>query len=229
MVGFTSTAAMTEPPIPSVPPSIPLPSPGGLVRRIVLHLSEAILIPLGLFYAVNALVGLWPALAASAGWAVLAIATHLIRGGRPSALLVLTGALAALQIGLTAAARSPVVFFLQPTLATYAFAVAMLVTARRTVPVILRLALDFVPLPPVLLASRPVSRFFRRLSYGWAGVLGANATITLVLLLVFSTTLAVPLATAASIPAFLLGLGLSYRGFGRAIATAGYTLGWGSV
>lgn len=109
----------------------------------------------------NALVGLWPALAASAGWAVIAIAAHLIRGGRPSALLVLTGALAALQIGLTAVARSPAVFFLQPTLATYAFAVAMLVTARQAVPVVVRLALDFVALPPVLLATGPVSRFFR--------------------------------------------------------------------
>ena len=205
-----------------------MPAVRALARQIVLHLGEAVIIPLGLFYVVLLLAGLWPALAASAGWAALAITFHLVRGGSPSALLVATGGLAALQIGLTAAARSPVVFFLQPTAATYLFAVAMLATAWRHRPLIERLAADFCPMPEDFLESPVMRRFFTQLSWVWATVLGGNATLTLVLLLTISTTWAVPASTAGSLPLFALGLGISYSWFRRAVQRGGFALVWGA-
>ncbi len=204
-----------------------MPRVGALVGRVAKHLAEAVLAPLVLFYVADAIFGLWPALGAAAAWTVLAIAVYLLHGGRPSALLVASAGLALLQLLVTAATQEAKVFFLQPAIATYIFAAVMLWTAGHTRPLILRLALDFVPLPPAVVSTAVVGRFFRRLSLLWAAVLVINASITLVLLLIASTQLAVPVATAASAPVFLAGLFLSYRGFRRTIRAAGYILVWG--
>lgn len=204
-----------------------MPSAKALSGRVARHLSEAVLAPLAIFYVVDAIFGLWPALGASAAWTIGAITVYLLRGGRPSALLVASAGLAMLQLAVTAAAREPKVFFLQPTIATYIFGCVMLGTSWRSSPMILRLALDFVPLPSDVVAETAIQRFFRRLSVLWGLVLLINASITLLMLIIASTRLAVPVATAASAPIFMLGLALSYRGFKRAIHAAGYVLVWG--
>ncbi|MDN5760777.1 MAG: DUF3159 domain-containing protein [Microlunatus sp.] len=203
-----------------------MPAPAALARRVVLHLTEAVLIPLAVFYAVDELFGLWPGLLSAAGWVVLAVTVHLVRGGRPSTLLLATTGLAAVQIGLTATAGSAVVFYLQPTLATYVFGLVLLVTSGWRMPLIERLTADFVPLPDDFLAAAVIRRFFTHISLVWAGVLTVNATVTLVLLLTSSTTVAVPLATALSVPVFLVGLFVSYRLFRRAVRSGGFVLDW---
>jgi hypothetical protein len=204
-----------------------MPKPSHLGWRITLHLAESVIIPLGLFYGVQQLFGLWPALAAAAGWALAAITVHLLRGGKPSTLLLVTGGLAALQIGLTAASRSAVVYFLQPTVAAYVFGGVMLATSIRRPPLLERLAADFCPMPADFVSSAVVQRLFRRLSWVWAAVLGINATVTLAFLLTLSTTIAVPLATVASVPMFLAGLAISHRWFVRAVTVGGFILVWG--
>lgn len=204
-----------------------MPSARALIGQVAKHLAEAVLAPLALFYLADAFFGLWPALGAAAAWTTLAIVVYLMHGGRPSALLVASGGLALLQLVVTAVLKEAKVFFLQPTIATYVFGIVMLATTLRSSPVILRLALDFVPLPPEVVSTDAVRRFFRRLSLLWGVVLLINASITLWLLLTISIRLAVPLATAASAPIFLLGLFLSYRGFRRAVHAAGYVLVWG--
>lgn len=204
-----------------------MPSARALVGQVAKHLAEAVLAPLALFYLVDAFFGLWPALGAAAAWTTLAIAVYLLHGGRPSAILLASGGLALLQLVVTAVLQQAKVFFLQPTIATYVFGIVMLATTARTNPVILRLALDFVPLPSEVVSTDAVGRFFRRLSVLWGVVLLINASITLWLLLTISTRLAVPLATLASAPVFLIGLVMSYRGFRRAVHTAGYVLVWG--
>ena len=209
------------------PEELAMPSAKALSGQVARHLAEAVLAPLAIFYGVDAIFGLWPALGASAAWTLGAITVYLLRGGRPSALLVASAGLAMLQLAITAAAREPKVFFLQPTIATYIFGFVMLATSWRSSPIILRLALDFVPLPEEVVGARSVRRFFRGLSLLWGFVLLINASITLLMLITASTRLAVPVATAASAPVFLLGLVLSYRGFKRAIHAAGYVLIWG--
>jgi hypothetical protein len=205
-----------------------LPRPGRLCGRVALHLSEAVIVPLGTFFGVEVLFGLWPALLAALGWAAFAITAHLLRGGRPSTLLVVTGIFAAVQIGVTAWARSALLYYLQPTLATYGLSVVLFATARRRPPLMEQLAADFCPMPPAFLAEEVIRRFFRRLSWLWGAVLALNASVTLVLLLTIPTIRAVPLATAASVPAFLLALGLSYGRFRHAVTISGFVLVWGS-
>lgn len=212
---------------PSELRKLAMPSAKALSCRVNRHLAEAVLAPLTVFYVVDAVFGLWPALGASAAWTIGAITVYLLRGGRPSALLVASAGLAMLQLAVTAAARQPKVFFLQPTIATYIFGGVMFGTSWRSTPVILRLALDFIPLPPEVVGERSMRRFFSRLSVMWSLVLLINASITLLMLIIASTRLAVPVATAASAPVFMVGLVLSYRGFRRAVHAAGYVLVWG--
>lgn len=208
---------------------VPMPSPRALSLKVLGHLAEAVAIPLGLFYVVNVLVDLRAALIAAAGWAGCAIAFHLLRGARPTALLGVTAALAAIQLLVTAATSSAMVYFLQPTLATFVFALAFAVTAHRRGSLLEHLSQDFCPMPSDVIASTTLQRLFRTLSYLWGSVLAVNSGLTLALLLTLPTTFAVPLATGGSLPVFFLGLYLSYRWFRRAIHAGGYVLVWGGA
>ncbi len=205
-----------------------LPAPGELVRNVGVQLGESVIGPLVVFYVVLLAAGLHGALLAAVGWALAAITVRLLTGGRPSMMLLLATAMALLRVGITALSSSAVVYFLQPTLATYLFGLALLVTVPLDRPLIRRLADDFCPLPPTVARSRHLRRFFQRLSLLWAGVLVVNASVTLVLLLTAPVTSSVPIASFASIPLFVLGLALSWLFFRRSIRAGGFVLRWGS-
>ncbi|MEQ4208523.1 VC0807 family protein [Actinopolymorpha sp. B17G11] len=207
---------------------IAMPDRMRLLRDVAGHVGESMIIPLALFYGILVSVGLQYALIGALSWAYLAVAVRLVQGGRPPALLLATAALATLQAGLTTAAGSPVVFLLQPTAATYLFAVALLITVPLDRPLIQRLAHDFCPLPPEVVSSAPLRRFFQRLSLLWASVLLINASVTLGLLLTTPTTWSVPVATAASLPVAAVGMFMSYAWFRSTLRAGGYRLVWGT-
>jgi hypothetical protein len=110
---------------------------------------------------------------------------------------------------------------------TAMFALALLCTWGWERPLIQRLAYDFCPLPATVVTAPPLRRLFQRLSVLWGAVLLVNSGATLALLLTMSTTWSVPLATAASVPAFSAGLLLSYRWFLRSLRDANCSLRWG--
>jgi intracellular septation protein A len=142
-------------------------------------------------------------------------------------MLLVATVLATIKAVITFAADSATAFFLQPTLATYAFAAALLVSVPLGRPLIQRLAHDFCPLPPDVVANAHVRRLFQRLSLLWASVLLVNASVTLALLLTMSVTYSVPLAGAASLPAFVAGLVASLLWFRRSLRDGGFALTWG--
>jgi hypothetical protein len=213
---------------PLTPPHVlTLPSRRRLARRVALDLGESMLVPLGLFYLVMLLVGLQPALLAATGWAVCALLARVVMRRRPPVLLVVGTVFALLRIGLTEWSGSPAVYFLQPTLTTYLFAGALLLTVRLEQPLIARLAADFCPMPAHVVTSGHIRRLFQRLSLLWGMVLLGNASITLGMLLTMPTTLSVPMSSAASAPLFLTGLVASLLWFRRAVHHGGYVLAWG--
>lgn len=209
--------------------AVSMPAPRRLVRDIAVHLAEAVLVPLGVFYLVMVTVGLRPALLAATGWALLAVVARLVRGQRPPALLVAGTLLALLRVGLTAMSGSAVVYFLQPTITTYLFAAALLVTVRLEQPLIQRLATDFCPLPDHVVRATPMRRLFQQLSLLWGAVLLGNASITLGMLLTMPTTQSVPLSSAASAPLFVVGLCASLAWFRRSMRRGGFVLAWGTA
>ena len=198
-----------------------------LAIDVVLHLAEAVIIPMAVFYAIVVSLGLNSALLGALGWAVLAVVARLVRGTRPPILLLMATGMALLQAGITFAANSATVYFLQPTVATYVFGAALLITLPWERPLIQRLAHDFCPLPDDVVGNRHLRRFFQRLSALWGVVLLVNASLTLGLLLTLSTSWSVPLAAVASLPVFAAGLVLSYIWFRHSLRAGGFRLAWG--
>lgn len=197
-----------------------------LAAQVAWHLAESVLVPLGLFYGIVAAAGFHVALLAAVAWALVAMVVRVLRGGRPPAVLVGTTGLSVVQVAVSYAAGSAMVYFLQPTLATYAVAAAFLLTALLDRPLIQRLAHDFCPLPLDVVRSAPLRRLFQRLSLLWGAVLLVNASLTLSLLLTMGTTWSVPVATVASVPLFGAGLVLSLLWFRRSLQDGGYRLAW---
>lgn len=206
---------------------VTLPSRARLALDITHHLGEAVLIPLGLFYVVVVGFGLNAALLVALGWSFLAIAARLASGVRPPTLLLAATGISVLKVAITYVSNSATTYFVQPTLVTFGFAAALLVSLAWKRPLIQRLADDFCPLPLQVTSSAPIQRFFRRLSLLWGAVLLVNASTTLSLLLTSGTVTSVPLSAAASIPPFAAGLVLSVIWFRRSLRDGGFELSWG--
>lgn len=207
--------------------TVVMPAPRRLLRDVSVHLGEAVVVPLALFYVFLVTVGMTGALTAALAWAYAAIVVRVLRRQRPSALLVVGTLFATARVAITALSGSAVVYFLQPALTTVLFGVALLLTVTLDRPLIQRLANEFCPLPPHVLGSAPLRRFFQRLSLLWAAVLLCNSAVTLLLLLTIPVLDSVPISAAASVPLFLVALGLSVRWFRRSLHVGGFRLSWG--
>ena len=163
--------------------TIHLPAIRHIARRAVVHLIEATIVPLGVFYLVMAHVGLRWALIAALGWSYLSIGRHLVRRERVPGILALATALFTVRTAIAMVTGSTFVYFLQPTLGTFVVAGLFLLSVRTDKPLAERLAADFCPLPPTLVSNQGVRRFFLRISLLWALVYIVNGVSTLALLL----------------------------------------------
>lgn len=208
---------------------VAMPAPLRLVRDICLHLGEAVIVPVALFYIVLVTVGMHTALLAALAWAYTAVAVRLLRGGRPPVLLVVGTLMATVQVVITGISNDAVLYFVQPTVTTFLFGAALLATVTLERPLIQRLATEFCPMPPAVIRSVPLRRFFQRLSLLWAAVLISNAAVTIGLLLTIPVTASVPISMVASAPLFLVGLLASWKWFHRSLHAGGFTLAWGAA
>lgn len=206
-----------------------LPARTRLAGDVARHLAEAVVVPLGLFYGLVVGLGLGAALIAALAWVAAAVGVRILRGTRPPTLLWAAAGMAVVQVAVAFAASSAIAYFLQPTLATFVFAAALLASKRLDQPLIQRLANDFCPLPPDVVTSAPLRRFFQRLSLLWASVMAAQAGLTLGFLLTVPVTWSVPVAGALSLPVFAVGVIASWLWFRRSLREGGFVLRWGGA
>ena len=187
-IGYhAAAAAARQPPDPAATSMLDvhfeLPRLRTLARQALPNLVEGVIAPLVIFYLVMWVAGLWGAIAAALVWSWGAMARRALRRERIPGLLVIG------SLGLTArtilafASNSVFVYFLQPTLGTIALAGVFLLSLPTDRPMAQRLAQDFLPLPPALLAHPAVRRFFLRITLLWAFVQLANAGAAMWLLL----------------------------------------------
>ncbi len=154
-----------------------IPRLGALVRHALPTVVESTLIPVALFYGFLWLVGTRGAVVAGLLWSYAALLWRALRRRRIPGLLLL-GSLALTARTVSALATGSLfVYFLQPTLGTFAAAAAFLLSVPAGRPLAERLAADFVPLPPGFVAQPFVRRLFVRITLLWAFVLLANAAI----------------------------------------------------
>jgi hypothetical protein len=188
-----------------------------LGRHAIPHIVEGSIIPLALFYSALAVVGIWGALVAALAWSYAAITRRLLTGRRVPGLLLLGAMGMTARTIIAFSTGSVFIYFLQPTFTTVAVAGAFLVSAPSGKPLAQRLAADFYPLSPDVLARPAIRRVFVRITLLWAFVNLASAMVT-VALLVAGPIDTYPISKAIASAALLVaGVAVSTRWFKQAL------------
>jgi len=160
-----------------------LPRLRELFRHAIPQIVEAILIPLGLFYAALSVLGPRGAICTALAWNFTALLRRIWRRERlPGVLLLGTVGLTARSVIALVSSSSLFVYFLQPSLGTALLGAAFLLSVPLGCPLAEKLAHDFVPLPASFVKRPKVRQLFVRISLLWAVVSLINAAGTLALL-----------------------------------------------
>jgi Protein of unknown function (DUF3159) len=206
-----------------------LPSPRAFLLHALPTVLESVVGPAVLFYLLLVTVGFKGALIAALVWSYLAAARRCLRRERVPASLLLGLVLLTARTVIAYITGSAFLYFVQPTVATVFVGALFLATAVVRRPLIERLARDFCPIEPEVLANPLLRRFFLRLSLLWAAILFANAGTVLWLLLESSIRGFVLERTLVSLCLNLLGISVSVAWFARTVRAAGFTLRWGGA
>jgi hypothetical protein len=185
---------------------------------------DSAIVPGALFYVVLVTVGFRGALLAALGWSLLAVVHRLARRRSVPALLVLSVSLVAVRTAVAYATGSAFLYFIQPTASTFVVALVFLVTAVAGRPMVERLAHDFCPLRPEMMARPLIRRFFRRVSFLWFAVLAVQAGFVLWLLLASSLRAFVLERSLVNAVLTAGGIALSTLWFVRVMRQAGLTV-----
>ena len=154
-----------------------------VVRRSGPHLIEASLIPTALFYCALVVVGLGAAFVTALVWLYAAVLCRVLRHRPVPPLLVLGAIGITVRTTISIASGSSFYYFAQPIMGSLVMGAVFLISVLVGRPMVEKLALEFWPLTPEMLACPAVGRLLRGLTYFWAGVNIAIGVTTLSLLL----------------------------------------------
>ena len=202
-----------------------------VVRRSGPHLLEASLVPTALFYCGLAAAGLAGAYIAALAWLYAAVLCRVIRHRPVPPLLVLGVIGITVRTTVAFASGSSFLYFAQPVASSVVMGCVFLVSLLVGRPMVERLALEFWPLTPEMLARPAVTRLLRRLTLLWAAVnltIGAT-TLTLLLWLPLAAYVAVKQVASLTLTglAIAVTIDLSVRTARREgfVAERGFTPG----
>ena len=203
------------------PRLLTIPSMLELARRGVPQITEAVLIPLGLFLVAYQLAGVWVAIVAGLGWSVMVITHKIVQRRRVPGLMIVGVLMLVCRSVLALATGSEFVYFLQPTLGAACIATAFLLSVAIGRPLAQRFAGDYCVIPDPLLTDARVHSFMLRVSLMWAAVGFMNAGVSLWLLLSQPTATYVLTKAAVSITATVIPVGVSVLWFRRCMTRHG--------
>lgn len=183
--------------------------------------------PFAVFYLVLLVWGFRGALIGGLAWSYAAIVTRLVRRERPSGTLLMGAALLTVRTIISFVTGSALIYFAQPTIGTAVVALLFLGSALLGRPFIERLARDYCPLDPEMVARPAMRRFFIQVSLLWAVVLLTNAGF--VLWLLFTSSLHAFVLERTAVTWVLTGLGVfvSTWWFIRSMRRDGVGVRWG--
>jgi hypothetical protein len=208
--------------------AVHLPPLRALLRHGGLHVAEATVVPLGLFYLLLQIAGLRSALVAALSWSYFVMLVRLLRGRRLPALLVLATAMLTVRTVVSLITGNAFLYFLQPTLGSFTVGAFFLFSVLLRRPLARRLAGDICPLPAYVLERRGVRTFFARITVLWAVVNIANGGATLWALLASSLDVVLLARTVGSLTIVGAAVVVSYVLFRRSLRGEGLTLHWGA-
>ncbi|GLW04883.1 hypothetical protein Misp01_00130 [Microtetraspora sp. NBRC 13810] len=160
-----------------------LPCLTSLVRQAIPRLLEAVVAPMVVFYAALAVLGEVGALAAPAAWIYGGVAWRMVRRRPVPGTMILAAVAITARLAVSLWSGNHMVFFLPSELGTIVISLVFLASVRLNRPLVQKLAMDYVDLPPFVMRHERVRRFFARITLLWAFVLLANSTVSIWLLL----------------------------------------------
>ncbi len=219
--------APPESAVPLAAGDVGLPAPARLALTAGWNLAESLGLPL-LAYAVGArLGGQGPGMAAAAAVAWLTAAIRKVLTGSIPGLLLISGLVLTLQAVLVLATGSVLLFLLQFPVANLALCIAFARTAPTGRPLVAQLAAEVVALRQPSAAHPGLDRFFRRVTWLWAGIFAASAIGLAVLLAAVPTPVFLLLTTLVTVAGVVAGTLLSVLWFIRMLRRCGLRVRFG--
>ena len=190
-----------------------LPKLWSMARHALPNILEGTVWPFVIFYVFLYATNVWGALFAALAYSYIGVARRLINGQRVSGLLALTTITLTVRTILGLASGSVVVYFLQPSLAKAALAVALLFSLTRAEPLLVKLARDFVPLSDEMMKRPCVRRFFVHATVLWVVLLLVHSGLATYVLLNESVGFYVAFKSVLNLVVKGGGIGLSFAWF----------------
>jgi uncharacterized membrane protein len=211
------------------PGHLDLPAPVRLALTAGWNLAESLGLPL-LAYAVGErLGGQGPGMAAAAAMVWLTAAVRKVLTGSIPGLLVISGLVLTLQAVLVLATGSVLLFLLQFPMANLALCVLFARTAPTGRPLVAQLAAEVVALRHPSAAHPGLDRFFRKVTWLWAGIFAASAIGLAVLLAVEPVPVFLLLTTVVTVAGVAAGTLLSVLWFIRMLRRCGLQVRFGQA
>ena len=213
--------------VPLAAGDVGLPAPARLALTAGWNLAESLGLPL-LAYAVGArLGGQGPGMAAAAAMAWLTAAIRKVLTGSIPGLLVISGLVLTLQAVLVLATGSVLLFLLQFPVANLALCIVFAWTAPTGRPLVAQLAAEVVALRQPSAAPPGLDRFFRTVTWLWAGIFAVSAIGLAVLLAAVPTPVFLLLTTLVTVAGVAAGTLLSVLWFIRMLRRCGLRVRFG--
>jgi len=219
-------AGSTGPPGPA---DLHLPAPARLALTAGWNLAESVGLPLAAYAVAARLGGQGAGMAAATAAIWLTAAARKLLTGSVPGLLVVSGLVLTLQTALVLATGSMLLFLLQFPVANLALCILFAWTASTGRPLVARLAAEVVALRQPSGAHPGLARFFRGVTWLWAGIFAASTIGLAILLVVEPTSVFLWLTTVVTVAGVAAGTLLSILWFARMLRRCGLRVRFGQA
>jgi hypothetical protein len=204
-----------------------LPAPARLLLTAGWNLAESLALPVAAYVVGDRFGGQQAGMiaATSAIW-LTAVARKVLTGGVPG-LLIISGLVLTLQTALVLITGSMLLFLLQFPVANLALCVLFARTAPTGRPLVARLAAEVVALRRPSAAHAGLDRFFRGVTWLWAGIFAASTAGLAALLALEPASVFLPLTTVVSVAGVAIGTAASVVWFIRMMRRSGLRVRFG--
>jgi hypothetical protein len=215
--------------VPVTAGDLELPAPAGLALTTGWNFAESLGLPVVAYLAGDRLGGQGLGMAAATAMVWLTVAARKVLTGSIPGLLMISALVLTLQTALVLATGSVLLFLLQFPLANLALCILFARTAPTGRPLVAKLAAEVVALRQPSAAHPGLDRFFRGVTWLWAGIFAASAVGLVILLAVEPVSVFLLLTTVVTIAGTAAGTVVSVVWFIRMLRRCGLRVRFGQA
>ena len=213
--------------LPASPADLELPAPARLALTAGWNLAESLGLPVVAYLAGERLGGQGAGMVAATATIWLTAAARKIVTGAIPGLLLISGLVLTLQTALVLATGSVLLFLLQFPVANLALCILFARTAPTGRPLVAQLAAEVVALRHPAAAHPGLDRFFRGVTWLWAGIFAASTIGMAALLVLEPVTVFLLLTTVVTVAGVAAGTVASVVWFIRMLRRSGLRVRFG--